>query len=172
MAFSSNWIIIVISQLKVITVQQSLQAFIDGVEVVTDSGKKVWLSAQGILKKLGLSPRNASKFLDRHVSADFKQQISLKRAGRPSWYVSEEGAYQLGMQASTLEAIALQRWVFEEVLPTIRKQGGYISPDASKEQLEGLQTQIETQINSLNTAFDMAEKTNDHRLKVTVKSIM
>lgn len=39
----------------------------------------------------------------------------------------------------------LNRYIHVELLPTIRKTGGYISPSASKEQLEALQQQIERQ---------------------------
>ena len=39
----------------------------------------------------------------------------------------------------------LNRYIHVELLPTIRKTGGYISPSASKEQLEALQQQIQDQ---------------------------
>lgn len=39
----------------------------------------------------------------------------------------------------------LNRYIHVELLPTIRKTGGYISPSATNEQLEGLQQQIEKQ---------------------------
>lgn len=110
--------------------EQILQWLIDDVSVVQQEDK-AWLLAQDILRKLSLSPRNASKFLDRHVSADYKTQLSIGKAGRPSWYVTEEGAYQLGMQASTVQAISLQRWIFGILLPSIRKKGGYISSTAT-----------------------------------------
>lgn len=39
----------------------------------------------------------------------------------------------------------LNRYIHVDLLPTIRKTGGYISKSATKEQLEGLQAQIEEQ---------------------------
>jgi len=39
----------------------------------------------------------------------------------------------------------LNRYIHKELLPTIRKTGGYVSPSATKEQLEALQAQIEQQ---------------------------
>jgi prophage antirepressor-like protein len=39
----------------------------------------------------------------------------------------------------------LNRFIHKELLPTIRKTGGYISSTATKEQLEGLQLQIKQQ---------------------------
>ena len=39
----------------------------------------------------------------------------------------------------------LNRFIHVELLPTIRKTGGYISSTATKEQLEGLQLQIKQQ---------------------------
>lgn len=106
---------------------------------------------QDLLEILEFSTNNASKFLDRHVSKEFKVQIS-QGVGRPSWFLLEPGVYQLAFASKSAKSLKFQKWVFEEVLPSIRKEGGYISPDASPEQLEALQAKLEI-IQAENTAL-------------------
>ena len=109
--------------------------------IFTDDQQRYWFLAKDVLSCLELSTNNVSKFLDRHVTRDFKQQFSFG-VGRPSWYILEPGIYQLAFKSSSIKALEFQKWVFEEVLPKLRKEGGYINPEATPEQLEGLQNQI------------------------------
>jgi prophage antirepressor-like protein len=48
-------------------------------------------------------------------------------AGRDVWLISESGLYKLVMRSDKPEARAFQDWVTREVLPSIRKNGGYIA---------------------------------------------
>ena len=48
--------------------------------------------------------------------------------GKPVGSVSESGLYKLIMRSDKPEAKAFQDWVTREVLPSIRKNGGYIMP--------------------------------------------
>ena len=43
--------------------------------------------------------------------------------------VTEPGVYRLMMMSTTPEAERFKRWVFHEVLPTIRQYGTYPKPD-------------------------------------------
>lgn len=45
---------------------------------------------------------------------------------RGTTYISESGLYRLIMRSDKPEARAFQDWVAEEVLPAIRRDGGYI----------------------------------------------
>lgn len=46
--------------------------------------------------------------------------------GRPPKIITESGLYKLVMRSDKPEAKAFQDWVAREVLPSIRKHGGYI----------------------------------------------
>ncbi len=46
--------------------------------------------------------------------------------GRDMVIVSESGLYKLILRSRKPEAVAFQDWVTGEVLPSIRKDGGYI----------------------------------------------
>jgi prophage antirepressor-like protein len=79
--------------------------------------------------------------LVRNLPSEEKGQHVLERAD--SWFVTEPGFYRVlaQRQAGRIKDDAVrhqverfQRWVFHEVLPAIRKQGGYVSPAATIEQ--------------------------------------
>lgn len=89
---------------------------------------------------LGLS--NPAESIVKHVWAEYRFK-HRSGVGSPAWYLTEAGVWQLIFKSDHQKAIKIQRWVFEEVLPAIRKDGGYISPDATKEQLEALQKQVD-----------------------------
>lgn len=59
------------------------------------------------------------------------------------WFVNESGLFALIFQSNKPEARAFKRWVTHEVLPSIRKQGGYISPAATVDQLDILAKQAQ-----------------------------
>jgi len=49
------------------------------------------------------------------------------RGGKPLVLISESGLYKLVMRSDKPEAKTFQDWVTREVLPSIRKNGGYIA---------------------------------------------
>jgi prophage antirepressor-like protein len=108
--------------------------------VFIDSQKRVWIHAARACIILGM--KNPTLAVQRHVSPNHRRQISVG-VGMPAWYVTEPGFYQLVFKSKTDIAEKFRDWVFEEVLPAIRKDGGYISPSATKEQLEALQKQVD-----------------------------
>jgi anti-repressor protein len=130
------------------------------VKIDIDDKSRVWFLAQDVVSHLGLRVENTARHLQRNVFPEYKQK-RLVGEGRPSWYIAEPGVYQLTFKAATDEARNFQRWVFEEVLPSIRRDGGYISPEATTEQLEALQSQIDIQQNMiLQMGRDLTELTS------------
>lgn len=53
-------------------------------------------------------------------------------------YISEYQLYDFMLEARTDKCKAFRKWVCEEVLPSIRQKGGYISDNATEEQVEKL----------------------------------
>lgn len=49
--------------------------------------------------------------------------------------VSEAGMYEVVIRSDKPEAAAFRRWVTREVLPSIRKRGGYLTPEATEKAL-------------------------------------
>jgi prophage antirepressor-like protein len=67
------------------------------------------------------------------------------------------------------EAGGFQDWVFEEVLPAIRKHGGYISPDATKEQLTNIQSDITSRLSAFESAYNLCKDQHDERGMLFIK---
>ena len=68
------------------------------------------------------------KALKMHVDNDDKltRQIVVSGQGRRTYIINESGLYSLILSSKLPQAKAFKRWVTSEVLPQIRKTGGYI----------------------------------------------
>ena len=80
------------------------------------------------------------KALKMHVDNDDKltRQIVVSGQGRRTYIINESGLYSLILSSKLPQAKAFKRWVTAEVLPQIRKTGGYIpTRDASGRELSG-----------------------------------
>lgn len=62
-------------------------------------------------------------------------------------FLKEAGVYKLIFKSRKPDAEKLQDWVTDEVLPQIRKTGGYIDEGATTQQLEQLQHKINKLLN-------------------------
>ena len=96
--------------------------------VMVDS--EPWFVGKDIAEKLGYS--NASKALIDHVDEEDKlNNVSLSSLGqRGGWIINESGLYSLILKSKLPEAKQFKRWVTSEVLPSIRKDGGYIATNS------------------------------------------
>lgn len=87
-----------------------------------------WFVGKDVAEVLGYAkPRNA---LDTHVDGDdaLKQGIT-DRVGRTQemTIINESGLYSLVLGSKLPTAKKFKRWVTHEVIPSIRKNGGYIN---------------------------------------------
>lgn len=93
-----------------------------------------WFVAKDVCDALGLD-HTALRKLD----ADEKGRDSIPTLGgtQQMTMVSEPGFYRLVMKSRKPEAKAFQRWVTHEVLPAIRRDGGYMAakPDETPEEI-------------------------------------
>lgn len=83
---------------------------------------------------------NPSKALSDHVDEDDKlNNESLSSLGqRGGWLINESGLYSLVLSSKLPNAKKFKRWVTSEVLPSIRKTGGYHLPQTYSEALREL----------------------------------
>lgn len=95
------------------------------VRTVTLNGEP-WFVAKDVCEALNLSnPSETIKALD----ADEKSTLRISEGGPEANIVTEAGLYTLIIRSNKSEAKAFKRWVTHEVLPTIRKTGGYVAND-------------------------------------------
>ncbi|KAB8291892.1 phage antirepressor KilAC domain-containing protein [Bifidobacterium apri] len=95
----------------------------DPVRVVTGEDGEPWFVAKDVCDILGHS--NVSVALDR-LDDDERSKFNLGRQGNTN-IVNEAGLYSLVLGSRKPEAHEFKRWVTHEVLPSIRKHGGYLS---------------------------------------------
>lgn len=96
-----------------------------------------WLVGKDVAEKLGYM--NARKALADHVEEEDKlNNKSLSSLGqRGGWLINESGLYSLVFGSKLPEAKKFKHWVTSEVLPSIRRDGGYMhtSPDMTDEEI-------------------------------------
>ena len=89
-----------------------------------------WFVGKDIAKILGY--RDTSDALKKHVDAEDKLSRYFADSGqnRLMYVINESGFYSLVLSSKLPTAKKVKRWVTSEVLPTIRKTGGYVDdPD-------------------------------------------
>jgi prophage antirepressor-like protein len=98
-----------------------------------DDNDILWLHGTLLCKKLGY--KNPAEAIMMHTDINERQKPeSLSAMPSPPWFVSESGAWALILNARTAEAKEFRRYLSTEVLPAIRRDGAYISPDITKPQ--------------------------------------
>ena len=97
-------------------------------------GGEPWFVAADVCRALDLG--NPTRALDR-LDNDERTLISIKGAsnGKPVNGVNEPGLYALVLGSRKPEAKAFKRWITHEVIPAIRKTGGYHVPQSPEEQM-------------------------------------
>ncbi|WHY76243.1 BRO family protein [Neobacillus sp. WH10] len=91
-----------------------------------EQNNAIWFVAKDICEILDHS--QVSKAVER-LDDDEKLMGTLFLSGqnRETWLVNESGLYSLILTSRKAEAKQFKRWITHEVLPTIRKTGGYIA---------------------------------------------
>jgi len=106
---------------------------------------KPYAVARDIAVMLGYSnPRDA---ISRHCKGVVKHD-SFKEGGHQVALVPEGDIYRLIVRSELPGAEKFERWIFDEVIPAIRKHGGYLTPEKVEEALLNPDTiiQLATQL--------------------------
>lgn len=85
-----------------------------------------WFVAADVCR--ALDHTNVTVALDR-LDDDEKAKFGLGLSGGDTNCINESGLYALVLGSRKPEARAFKRWITHEVIPTIRKTGGYVAND-------------------------------------------
>lgn len=93
-----------------------------------------WFVAADVCHALDIG--NPSDALNR-LDSDERTLVSIEGAsnGKPVNGVNEPGLYSLVLGSRKPEAKAFKRWITHDVIPAIRKTGGYHVPQSPEEQM-------------------------------------
>lgn len=93
---------------------------------LTDNAGDPWFVAKDVCDILGIDTNHLSESLESDEMNTLRITEGNTRGNPNKTIISEPGLYRLIMRSRKPEAKAFQRWVTHEVLPQIRKAGGYI----------------------------------------------
>ena len=131
-----------------------------------------WFVGKDVAQILGYSnPRDA---LSKHVDEEDNNSVAIRdgNKGNPNQTViNESGVYALVFGSKLPSAKRFKHWVTSEVLPTLRKTGGYTMPktylealkaftaEVEKNEMLSLENKIQTQqINELKPKADYTDR--------------
>lgn len=105
---------------------------------VISKEKEPWFIGKDIAKALGYE--RATKAISDHVDLEDRDEVPIQDSiGRmqKTPVINESGLYSLIFNSKLPTAKKFKRWVTSEVLPSIRKHGGYVAgqEDMSNEEL-------------------------------------
>lgn len=152
------------------------------VRTVNNDGE-IWFVATDVSKVLNLS--NTTVALER-LDDDERSKFNLGRQGEAN-IISEAGLYSFIGTSRKSEAKKFMRWVNHEVLPSIRKNGAYMTPEVIEKSLTdpdfiiSLATQLkseregrliaEQQVNELKPKASYYDKVLSNNALVTTTAI-
>lgn len=105
------------------------------VRIITKDGEP-WFVGKDVAEVLGYS--NTKKAINDHVKENHKlgERIVTSGQRREVIIIDEAGFYSLVLRSKLPQAEQFQEWVTSEVLPTIRKNKMYLTPETAQEAIE------------------------------------
>lgn len=105
------------------------------VRAIRDAHGEPWFVAKDVCNALGI--KNSRDAVDR-LDDDEKGVVQTDTLGGPQkvTIVNESGLYSLILRSDKPEAKAFKRWITHEVLPAIRKTGGYVIGESELDEAE------------------------------------
>ena len=98
------------------------------IRTMTDERGETFFVGKDIAEALGY--RNTRDALFKHVDDEDKTTVAIRDTGSnyksQTVVINESGLYALILSSKLPQAKAFKRWVTAEVLPQIRRTGGYI----------------------------------------------
>lgn len=98
-----------------------------------DSEGNVVFCGSDVAKALGYS--NVRDAVNRHCKGVVKRDTLTNGGFQALSFVPESDVYRLIAHSKLPSAVRFEKWVFEDVLPKIRRTGAYMTPDTIKQVL-------------------------------------
>lgn len=96
---------------------------------VTEKENEAWFVARDVAERLGYV--NVRDAISKHIDDEDKSSVAIHdgRQNRIMTTINESGLYSLVLSSKLPKAKSFKRWITKEVIPQIRKTGGYIPID-------------------------------------------
>ena len=120
---------------------------------ITENGNTLFCGSD-VAKALGYT--NAPDALTRHCRGIVKRDTPTSSGVQTMSFITEGDVYRLITHSKLPTAEKFERWVFDEVLPTVRQTGAYMTPETIEKVLLNPDTIISlaTQLKELQTKVE------------------
>ena len=120
---------------------------------ITENGNTLFCGTD-VAKALGYT--NAPDALTRHCRGIVKRDTPTSSGVQTMSFITEGDVYRLITHSKLPTAEKFERWVFDEVLPTVRQTGAYMTPETIEKVLMNPDTIISlaTQLKELQTKVE------------------
>ena len=109
-----------------------------------------WFCHLDVCKALGL--KNASQVKKQlSTTGVHALEVSTHAGLRSADFINEPNLYELVFISRKPAAVVFRKWVCEEVLPAIRKHGGYLTPDAMAQVEQLVNDRIAAQLDEVKS---------------------
>ena len=117
-----------------------------------------WFVGKDVAEVLGYS--NTQKAIRDHVDEEDKltERIVLAGQNRDVIFINESGLYSLILSSKLPTAKAFKRWVTSEVLPAIRRTGGYIPTTQQMSEQEIMARAVQISMNTIKHQKEQLDK--------------
>ena len=119
------------------------------IRTLTENGKTLFC-ATDVAKSLGYT--NPHKAISDHCPSLTKREVGvqtgIKSDGTPAFqihainFIPEGDVYRLIAHSKLPAAIKFEQWVFDEVIPSVRKHGAYLTPETLEQAILNPDTMI------------------------------
>ena len=128
-----------------------------------------WFFAKDVCDALSIATNHVRESLDEDEVSNLRStEIGPEFGGKAPLIVSEAGLYSLILKSRKPEAKAFKRWITHDVIPAIRKHGGYMTPEKVEEALLNpdvlirLATELKEERNKNKALHDLAVEQDKH----------
>lgn len=109
------------------------------IRTIEENGKVLFCGSD-IAKALGY--KNPSKALSDHCKGVTKRYTPTASGKQEMNFIPEGDIYRLAAKSELSGAERFESWIFDEVIPSIRKHGAYITPDTLEQMIADPDTTI------------------------------
>ena len=115
---------------------------------VVKIGDEAWLAGKDVVEALGYNKKYSDVikqhcdeedyiFVDGKTRHQFGVEFNYKELGQRGGYlVNESGLYALVLRSDLKEARKFRRWVTKEIIPSVMKNGAYLTPDTLEKTIQ------------------------------------
>lgn len=108
-----------------------------GVRIVLDANEQPLFCLADVCNALGMQRANPSRF-NLNPKGTHSLCTPTTSGNQFITFISEENLYRIVFRSTKPEALSFQNWVFQEVLPSIRKTGSYSARQIAYEEFNHL----------------------------------